>query len=94
MALATKPSSSVQPVSDNRGQAKKWVFLFSEVELAEKAVGGKWDAVRALLGGKGAGLADMTRAGVPVLLASLSLLRPATPTRIARNSQRTCGIKS
>jgi pyruvate,orthophosphate dikinase len=47
-------------------QSKKWVYLFSEVELAEKAVGGKWDAVRALLGGKGAGLADMTRAGVPV----------------------------
>ena len=46
--------------------AKKWVYLFDEVELAEEAVGGSWDAVRALLGGKGAGLADMTRAGVPV----------------------------
>jgi pyruvate,orthophosphate dikinase len=45
---------------------KKWVYLFDEVEQAEKYVGGKWDAVRALLGGKGAGLADMTRAGVPV----------------------------
>jgi pyruvate,orthophosphate dikinase len=45
---------------------KKWVYLFNEVEEAEKAVGGKWDSVRALLGGKGAGLADMTRAGVPV----------------------------
>ena len=45
---------------------KKWVYLFDEVKLAEKDVGGDWEEVRALLGGKGAGLADMTRAGVPV----------------------------
>jgi pyruvate,orthophosphate dikinase len=44
----------------------KWVYLFSEVEEAEETVGGDWEDVRALLGGKGAGLADMTRAGVPV----------------------------
>jgi pyruvate,orthophosphate dikinase len=46
--------------------SKKWVYLFDEVEEAEKYVGGEWDGVRALLGGKGANLADMTRAGVPV----------------------------
>ncbi|HSB66482.1 MAG TPA: pyruvate, phosphate dikinase, partial [Anaerolineales bacterium] len=45
---------------------KKWVYSFDEVETAEKYVGGSWDGVRALLGGKGSGLADMTRAGVPV----------------------------
>jgi pyruvate,orthophosphate dikinase len=45
---------------------KKWVYLFSEVENAEDYVGGSWDGVRALLGGKGSGLADMTRASVPV----------------------------
>ncbi|MFZ5855686.1 MAG: pyruvate, phosphate dikinase [Chloroflexota bacterium] len=45
---------------------KKWVYLFDEVAAAEKAVGGSWEAVRSLLGGKGAGLFDMTRAGVPV----------------------------
>ncbi len=45
---------------------KKWVYLFNEVEQAEAYVGGSWDGVRALLGGKGSGLADMTRAGVPV----------------------------
>ncbi len=45
---------------------KKWVYLFDEVEAAEKYVGGSWDGVRALLGGKGSGLADMTRASVPV----------------------------
>jgi pyruvate,orthophosphate dikinase len=46
--------------------SKKWVYLFSEVEQAEKYVGGEWESVRALLGGKGANLADMARIGVPV----------------------------
>ncbi len=45
---------------------KKWVYLFDEVAKVERMVGGSWDAVRGLLGGKGAGLFDMTRAGVPV----------------------------
>lgn len=45
---------------------KKWVYLFSEVEKAEDDVGGDWEDVRSLLGGKGSGLADMTRANVPV----------------------------
>lgn len=45
---------------------KKWVYLFDEVEEVEKTVGSDWENVRALLGGKGAGLADMTRAKVPV----------------------------
>jgi pyruvate,orthophosphate dikinase len=44
---------------------KKWVYLFKEVAAAEKYTG-SWEGVRALLGGKGAGLFDMTRAGVPV----------------------------
>ena len=44
---------------------KKWVYLFNEVAKAEKSAG-SWEGVRALLGGKGAGLFDMTRAGVPV----------------------------
>ena len=43
----------------------KWVYLFDEVTKAEKFAG-SWDGVRSLLGGKGAGLFDMTRAGVPV----------------------------
>jgi len=45
--------------------ANKWVYLFNEVEEAEKKAG-SWDGVRALLGGKGANLAEMTRIGVPV----------------------------
>ncbi len=44
----------------------KWVYGFDEIDLAEKAVGGDWDNVRALLGGKGANLGEMTRIGVPV----------------------------
>ncbi len=44
----------------------KWVYLFKEVAQAEKDVGGEWESVRALLGGKGANLAEMTRVGLPV----------------------------
>jgi pyruvate, orthophosphate dikinase len=44
----------------------KWVYLFGEVAEAESYVGGAWEDVRALLGGKGANLADMTRLGIPV----------------------------
>jgi len=46
-------------------ESKKWVYLFEEVAAAEKNAG-SWEGVRGLLGGKGSGLADMTRAGVPV----------------------------
>jgi pyruvate, orthophosphate dikinase len=44
---------------------RKWVYLFDEIDQAEAQVG-SWDAVRSLLGGKGANLGDMTRLGVPV----------------------------
>jgi pyruvate, orthophosphate dikinase len=43
----------------------KWVYLFDEVDQAEKKTK-SWDGVRTLLGGKGANLAEMTRIGVPV----------------------------
>jgi pyruvate,orthophosphate dikinase len=45
--------------------AEKWVYEFDEVDQAEEKVG-SWEGVRALLGGKGANLAEMTRIGVPV----------------------------
>ncbi|MFW5636003.1 MAG: pyruvate, phosphate dikinase [Thermodesulfobacteriota bacterium] len=45
---------------------KKWVYLFDEVDQAQEYMGGDWDGVRGLLGGKGANLADMARIGVPV----------------------------
>ncbi len=46
--------------------AKKWVYLFNEIDQAEAYAGGDWDKVRGLLGGKGANLAEMTRIGLPV----------------------------
>ncbi len=45
---------------------QKWVYTFQEVEEAEEHVGGDWEKVRGLLGGKGANLAEMTRIGIPV----------------------------
>jgi pyruvate,orthophosphate dikinase len=45
---------------------KKWVYLFDELDQVDAYVGGSWDAVRGLLGGKGANLAEMVRISVPV----------------------------
>jgi pyruvate, orthophosphate dikinase len=45
--------------------SRQWVYRFDEIQQAEERVG-SWDAVRSLLGGKGANLGDMTRLGVPV----------------------------
>jgi pyruvate,orthophosphate dikinase len=45
---------------------QKWVYTFQEVEEAEEHVGGDWEKVRGLLGGKGANLAEMTRIDIPV----------------------------
>ncbi|REK26222.1 MAG: pyruvate, phosphate dikinase [Actinobacteria bacterium] len=46
--------------------ASKWIYAFDEVDDAQAASGGDWEETRALLGGKGANLGDMTRIGVPV----------------------------
>ena len=45
---------------------KKWVYLYDELDKASTYVGGDWENVRGLLGGKGANLAEMTRIGLPV----------------------------
>ena len=45
--------------------AAKYVYLFNEIRLAERAAG-SWDGVRGLLGGKGANLAEMTKLQLPV----------------------------
>ncbi len=45
---------------------ERWVYRFDELEAAKAAVGGDWEAVRGLLGGKGANLAEMTSLGIPV----------------------------
>jgi pyruvate,orthophosphate dikinase len=60
---------AVVPPKDQKTKVKatkRWVFLFDEIDVVEEMLGGSWDKVRALLGGKGAGLGDMTRANVPV----------------------------
>jgi pyruvate,orthophosphate dikinase len=49
-----------------REMTKKWVYRFDEVDEAQAYVGGNWEEVRGLLGGKGANLADMVRLGIPV----------------------------
>lgn len=68
------PASSKRKVTGKRTsrvakpasrKSKKWVYLFSEVSQAEKYAK-SWEGVRALLGGKGAGLADINRGGLPV----------------------------
>ena len=66
MTVARKPAAENKKRSKKEETQTKWVYLFDEVELAEEAAGDSWDGVRALLGGKGANLAEMTRIGVPV----------------------------
>ena len=53
-------AKNIEPAND------KYVYLFSELAKAEEIVDGEWDAVRGLLGGKGANLGDMTRLEIPV----------------------------
>jgi pyruvate,orthophosphate dikinase len=45
--------------------SQKWVYLFKEVDKAEKEAG-SWEGVRGLLGGKGANLGEMSRLDIPV----------------------------
>jgi pyruvate,orthophosphate dikinase len=61
--ISTKRST--KPTKSASGKSKKWVYLFSEVAQAQRYAK-TWDGVRGLLGGKGAGLADMNRGGLPV----------------------------
>src|SRR5512136_311340 len=64
---AAKPAAK-KPAA-KAAKAKKWVYLYfdpTEVAAAEKYAGGTTDGTRSLLGGKGFGLADMARRGLPV----------------------------
>ncbi|MEO0564353.1 MAG: PEP/pyruvate-binding domain-containing protein, partial [Chloroflexota bacterium] len=55
------------PLGETKTESReRWVYLFSDVAEAEAIVGGDWERVRTLLGGKGANLGEMTRIGVPV----------------------------
>lgn len=64
MATAVVSTSNHRKTTVKSG--RQWVYLFDQIDSAQNALGGSWDKVRGLLGGKGAGLGDMTRAGVPV----------------------------
>ncbi len=46
--------------------SRRWVFSFDDLDAVKDHVGDDWDAVRGLLGGKGANLAEMVRIGLPV----------------------------
>ncbi|HKJ40165.1 MAG TPA: pyruvate, phosphate dikinase, partial [Anaerolineales bacterium] len=63
--MVNKKSAKKVDNKKSSSQPQKWVYVFDEVKAAEKHAG-SWEGVRSLLGGKGSGLADMTRAGVPV----------------------------
>ncbi|MGB3733741.1 MAG: pyruvate, phosphate dikinase [Ilumatobacter sp.] len=53
-------------MTDDLQTSPRWVYDFEDLAAATAAVGGDWDAVRGLLGGKGANLADMAAIGIPV----------------------------
>jgi pyruvate,orthophosphate dikinase len=52
-------------INGEDAMSQKWIFLFDEVDKAEEKAG-SWEGVRALLGGKGANLGEMSRLGIPV----------------------------
>lgn len=59
-------ASESTAVAEKNGQTT-WVYLFNELDKVEQIARPKdWEAVRALLGGKGANLFEMTRLGLPV----------------------------
>jgi pyruvate,orthophosphate dikinase len=58
---------AADPVKEKASAQKTWVFLFDELNKVEATAKPKdWEDVRALLGGKGANLFEMTRLGLPV----------------------------
>ncbi len=72
-------------------QSTRWVYRFDQVDEAQAVVGGKWDSVRALLGGKGSGLGDMTRSGVPVP-PGFTITTVACNTYLANNCEYPAGL--
>ena len=67
--MATKTTTKTAVKAGTKGAAKatpkQWVYLFTDTKAVAKAAP-TWNDVRGLLGGKGAGLWDMTSAGLPV----------------------------
>ncbi|MFC1776294.1 pyruvate, phosphate dikinase [Pseudomonadota bacterium] len=50
----------------SQDKSQKYVYLFGEVEGVLSHLDGDWEALRGLLGGKGANLFDATSLGIPV----------------------------
>ncbi|HEY5981809.1 MAG TPA: pyruvate, phosphate dikinase [Microlunatus sp.] len=53
-------------MTDPRSVTRRWVYGFDQLDEVDRLLHQDWDAVRGLLGGKGANLAEMTRLGIPV----------------------------
>lgn len=53
-------------MSKKKSPQKQYVYLFDEVDQIMANLDGDWEALRALLGGKGANLFDATDLGIPV----------------------------
>jgi pyruvate,orthophosphate dikinase len=66
MNFVAEKETTTQSPSTNGHKSTQYLYLFNDVAAAEAYVGGQWEKVRGLLGGKGANLAEMTRIGVPV----------------------------
>ena len=60
------PDVSVTAPPDPTDRTHVWAYAFADAPVGDDATPGGDDAVKALLGGKGAGLAAMTAAGLPV----------------------------
>jgi pyruvate,orthophosphate dikinase len=57
--------TSARPAPKRAAAAPRWIYRFDELKLVQQRLK-RWDDVKALLGGKGANLAEMTRIGLPV----------------------------
>ena len=66
LRVAVDASSRLGITQRRRVWMEQWVYLFSQLDEVEERVSGSWDAVRGLLGGKGANLFEMSRIGLPI----------------------------
>ncbi len=64
-AVKVAPSKNGHNRNGKSSAQKQWVYIFTDTRSVAR-VAPTWTDVRALLGGKGAGLWDMTSAGLPV----------------------------
>jgi len=62
---STSPRRSSPRATHPRSKARSFVFRFDQLAEVKRSAR-TWDEVKALLGGKGANLAEMTRLGLPV----------------------------